>query len=315
LPAIKSFLKEISHFLFSNDRNLLKAVLFIFQIKYFCMKFEKMQGTGNDYIYFNLFEERIDAPSTLSIKLSDRHFGVGGDGIVLIGPSDEGDFSMRMFNADGSEAEMCGNASRCVAKYLYERGLTKKREIALDTKAGIKYLQLFIDPQTDTVQRVRVNMGEASVSSQSIPVVSELPEVIDQPLIIDEKELRITCVSMGNPHAVIFTSGIDNLKLDEIGPKIENHPMFPQRTNVEFIEVVDRNTFKMRVWERGSGETLACGTGACASVVAGVLNNRCDTRVTVKLKGGDLDIEWDKTNNQVYLTGDAHFVFKGEIPD
>jgi len=308
-------LKEISHFLFSNDRNLLKAVLFIFQIKYFCMKFEKMQGTGNDYIYFNLFEERIDDPSTLSIKLSDRHFGVGGDGIVLIGPSDEGDFSMRMFNADGSEAEMCGNASRCVAKYLYERGLTKKREIALDTKAGIKYLQLFIDPQTDTVQRVRVNMGEATVSSQSIPVVSELSEVIDQPLTIDGKELRITCVSMGNPHAVIFTSGIDNLKLDEIGPKIENHPMFPQRTNVEFIEVVDRNTFKMRVWERGSGETLACGTGACASVVAGVLNNRCDTRVTVKLKGGDLDIEWDKTNNQVYLTGDAHFVFKGEIPD
>jgi diaminopimelate epimerase len=315
LPAIKSFLKEISHFLFSNDRNLLKAVLFIFQIKYFCMKFEKMQGTGNDYIYFNLFEERIDDPSTLSIKLSDRHFGVGGDGIVLIGPSDEGDFSMRMFNADGSEAEMCGNASRCVAKYLYERGLTKKREIALDTKAGIKYLQLFIDPQTDTVQRVRVNMGEATVSSQSIPVVSELPEVIDQPLTIDGKEFRITCVSMGNPHAVIFTSDIDNLKLDEIGPKIENHPMFPQRTNVEFIEVVDRNTFKMRVWERGSGETLACGTGACASVVAGVLNNRCDTRVTVKLKGGDLDIEWDKTNNQVYLTGDAHFVFKGEIPD
>jgi len=315
LPAIKSFLKEISHFLFSNDRNLLKEVLFIFQIKYFCMKFEKMQGTGNDYIYFNLFEERIDDPSTLSIKLSDRHFGVGGDGIVLIGPSDEGDFSMRMFNADGSEAEMCGNASRCVAKYLYERGLTKKREIALDTKAGIKYLQLFIDPQTDTVQRVRVNMGEATVSSQSIPVVSELSEVIDQPLTIDGKELRITCVSMGNPHAVIFTSGIDNLKLDEIGPKIENHPMFPQRTNVEFIEVVDRNTFKMRVWERGSGETLACGTGACASVVAGVLNNRCDTRVTVKLKGGDLDIEWDKTNNQVYLTGDAHFVFKGEIPD
>jgi len=315
LPAIKSFLKEISHFLFSNDRNLLKEVLFIFQIKYFCMKFEKMQGTGNDYIYFNLFEERIDDPSTLSIKLSDRHFGVGGDGIVLIGPSDEGDFSMRMFNADGSEAEMCGNASRCVAKYLYERGLTKKREIALDTKAGIKYLQLFIDPQTDTVQRVRVNMGEATVSSQSIPVVSELSEVIDQPLTIDGKELRITCVSMGNPHAVIFTSGIDNLKLDEIGPKIENHPMFPQRTNVEFIEVVDRNTFKMRVWERGSGETLACGTGACASVVAGVLNNRCDTRVTVKLKGGDLDIEWDKTNNQVYLTGDAYFVFKGEIPD
>ncbi len=279
------------------------------------MKFEKMQGAGNDYIYFNLFEEKIDDPSALSIKLSDRHFGVGGDGIVLIGPSSEGDFSMRMFNADGSEAEMCGNASRCVAKYLYERGLTDKREIALDTKAGIKYLQLFIDPQTDTVQRVRVNMGTATVSSESIPVISELPEVIDQPLTIDGKELRITCVSMGNPHAVIFMSDIDNLELDEIGPKIENHPMFPQRTNVEFIEVVDRNTFKMRVWERGSGETLACGTGACASVVAGVLNNRCDTCVTVKLKGGDLDIEWDKTNNQVYLMGDAHFVFKGEIPD
>jgi len=279
------------------------------------MKFEKMQGTGNDYIYFNLFEEKIDNPSDLSIKLSDRHFGVGGDGIVLIGPSTEGDFSMRMFNADGSEAEMCGNASRCVAKYLYERGLTKKREIALDTKAGIKYLQLFIDPQTDTVQRVRVNMGKAALSSQSIPVISELPEVIDQPLTIAGKEFRITCVSMGNPHTVIFMSGIDKLKIDEIGPKIENHPMFPQRTNVEFIEVVDRNTFKMRVWERGSGETLACGTGACASVVAGVINDYCDTRVTVQLKGGDLEIEWDKIHNQVYLTGDTHFVFKGEIPD
>ncbi len=279
------------------------------------MKFEKMQGTGNDYIYFNLFEKKIDNPSDLSIKLSDRHFGVGGDGIVLIGPSTEGDFSMRMFNADGSEAEMCGNASRCVAKYLYERGLTKKREIALDTKAGIKYLQLFIDPQTDTVERVRVNMGKAAFSSQSIPVISELPEVIDQPLTIAGKEFRITCVSMGNPHTVIFMSGIDKLKIDEIGPKIENHPMFPQRTNVEFIEVVDRDTFKMRVWERGSGETLACGTGACASVVAGVINDYCDTRVTVQLKGGDLEIEWDKIHNQVYLTGDAHFVFKGEIPD
>ncbi|MFY9514975.1 MAG: diaminopimelate epimerase, partial [Dysgonamonadaceae bacterium] len=206
-------------------------------------------------------------------------------------------------------------ASRCVAKYLYERGLTKKREIALDTKAGIKYLQLFIDPQTDTVERVRVNMGKAAFSSQSIPVISELSEVIDQPLTIDEKTYRITCVSMGNPHAVIFMSGSDALKLDEIGPKIENHPMFPQRTNVEFIEVIDRHTLKMRVWERGSGETLACGTGACASVVAGVINDYCDTRVTVQLKGGDLEIEWDKIHNQVYLTGDAHFVFKGEIPD
>jgi diaminopimelate epimerase len=185
----------------------------------------------------------------------------------------------------------------------------------LDTKAGIKYLQLFIDPQTDTVERVRVNMGKAAFSSQSIPVISELSEVIDQPLTIDEKTYRITCVSMGNPHAVIFMSGIDALKLDEIGPKIENHPMFPQRTNVEFIEVIDRHTLKMRVWERGSGETLACGTGACASLAAGVLNDRCDTSVTVKLKGGDLHIEWDKVHNQVYLTGDAHFVFKGEIPD
>lgn len=277
------------------------------------MKFEKMHGTGNDYIYFNLFEENINNPEELSRKLSDRHFGVGGDGIVLIGPSEEGDFSMRMFNADGSEAEMCGNASRCVAKYLYERGLTKEKEIALSTKSGIKYLQLTVDPGTDTVERVRVNMGKAVLNADAIPVQFTLPEVIDQPFEIDGREYRITCVSMGNPHAVIFTEGIDELKIEEVGPKIEHHSAFPQRTNVEFIEVIDRNTLKMRVWERGSGETLACGTGACASLVAGVLNDVCDPKVTIQLRGGALEIEWDEPNNQVYLTGDAHFVFKGEI--
>lgn len=277
------------------------------------MKFTKMQGTGNDYIYFNLFEEQISDPSSLAIQLSDRHFGIGGDGIVLIGPSDTGDFSMRMFNADGSEAQMCGNASRCVGKYLYDKGMTHKKEIVLSTKSGIKHLQLHIDPETDTVKTVRVNMGSATTACDQIPVVSTLSEVIDQPLSIDGNPYRITCVSMGNPHAVIFTTGIDGMKIEEIGPKIENHPMFPERTNVEFIEIIDRNTLKMRVWERGSGETLACGTGACAATVAGVINNRCNNNVTVRLKGGDLQIEWDQSNNQVYLTGDAHFVFEGEI--
>lgn len=277
------------------------------------MNFTKMHGTGNDYIYFNLFEEKIDNPSELAVKLSDRHFGIGGDGIVLIGPSEEGDFSMRMFNADGSEAPMCGNASRCVAKYLYDRRMTDKKEIALSTRSGIKYLQLTVDPATDTVTTVRVNIGPASADASLIPVNSPLPEIINHPFEIDGKEYRITCISVGNPHAVIFTSGIDEMKIEDIGPKIENHPAFPERVNVEFIEVIDRNTLKMRVWERGSGETLACGTGACASTVAGVINGLCEPKVTVKLRGGDLRIEWDKANNQVYLTGGAEFVFTGQI--
>lgn len=278
------------------------------------MKFEKMQAAGNDYIYINLFEENVEHPVELSRRLSDRHFGVGSDGLILIGPSDEGDFSMRMFNADGSEGEMCGNAARCVGKYLYERGLTNKREIVLSTASGIKQLSLTVNPVTNLVERIRVNMGGAILSAkESIHFQTTLPEMINYPVEIEGKEVEITFVSMGNPHAVIFMEDIDSLEIEKIGPKIEYHPLFPERTNTEFIEIIDREQLKMRVWERGSGETLACGSGACAAVVAAALTDRAAPQVTLQLKGGVLEVEWDRDHNQVFLTGDAHFVFKGEV--
>ena len=274
------------------------------------MKFEKMQAAGNDYIYVNLFEERVDDPEELSRRLSDRHFGVGSDGLVLIGPDEVGDFSMRMFNADGSESAMCGNASRCVAKYLYERGLTSKKQIALNTKSGIKYLSLTINPHSNKVETVRVNMGKALFSDSDLATI---PEMVNYPLLVNGQKYLTTFVSMGNPHVAIFMEGIDHLEIEKIGPQIEHHPFFPQRTNVEFIEIVDRTHMKMRVWERGSGETLACGTGACATLVAGVITNQCDPKALVQLRGGTLEIEWEADINQVFLTGDAHFVFRGEI--
>ncbi|WP_436415516.1 diaminopimelate epimerase [Petrimonas sp.] len=277
------------------------------------MKFTKMHGIGNDYIYINLFDEKVDNPEELSRRLSDRHFGVGSDGLVLIGPSETGDFSMRMFNVDGSEAQMCGNAARCVGKFVYDKGLTTKKEIALETRSGIKMVELTVNPDTDKVESVRINMGPAILSAEAIPVQFPLSEIIDYPLSIDGSEYRITCVSMGNPHAVVFTTNIDALNIEDIGPKIETHPAFPERTNVEFIEIIDRHTLKMRVWERGSGETLACGTGACASVVAGVLNGLCEPQATVLLKGGNLEIEWNRAENNVYLTGAAEFVFEGSV--
>lgn len=278
------------------------------------MKFEKMQAAGNDYIYVNLFEERVDDPEAMSRHVSDRHFGIGSDGLVLIGPDDVGDFSMKMFNADGSEGAMCGNAARCVGKYLYERGLTTKKEIALNTKSGIKYLLLKVNPETNKVESVRVNMGKAAFpASDSLSSLITLPEMVNYPLQVDGREYHLTFVSMGNPHVVVFMSGIDDLEIEKIGPKIEHHPFFPQRTNVEFVEILDRNHLKMRVWERGSGETLACGTGACASLVAGVITDRCDPKASVRLKGGILEIDWERDHNQVFLTGDAHFVFRGEL--
>lgn len=278
------------------------------------MKFEKMQATGNDYIYVNLFEERVDDPEVLSRRVSDRHFGIGSDGLVLIGPDEEGDFSMKMFNADGSEGAMCGNAARCVGKYLYERGLTSQKEIELNTKSGIKHLSLTVNPQNNEVESVRVNMGKAAFSaSDSLRSLVTLPEMLNYPLRVNGREYFITFVSMGNPHAVIFMNGIDDLEIEKIGPQIEHHPLFPERTNVEFIEVTDRTHLKMRVWERGSGETLACGSGACASLVAGVITNRCDLKASVQLKGGTLEVEWERDNNQVFLTGDARFVFRGEF--
>lgn len=274
------------------------------------MKFEKMHGAGNDYIYVNLFEEKVDDPSAWALRLSDRHFGVGGDGLVLIGSDDKGDFSMRMFNADGSEGAMCGNAARCVGKYLYERGLTSKREIDLNTLSGIKRLSLTVDPSTNTVERVRVNMGEAMFN---VPEQVAVPDMVNYPVEIDGTTYDLTFVSMGNPHAVIFTEGIDSLEIEKIGPKLEHHPLFPQRVNVEFVEVADDAHLKMRVWERGSGETLACGSGACAALVAGAVTGRCGTAAFIQLRGGTLEVEWSKNPNVVFLTGDAHFVFKGEV--
>ncbi len=278
------------------------------------MKFEKMHAAGNDYIYVNLFKEQVDDAAALSQKLSDRHFGVGGDGLVLIGPSDQGDFSMRMFNADGSEGLMCGNAARCVGKYLYERGLTTEREIALQTLSGIKLLQLTVDGATNRVMQVRVDMGPAMMDGTlTEPPQSLLPGMVDHLVETKDGVYPVTFVSMGNPHAVIFTDGIDRLNLAHIGPSLEHHPLFPQRTNVEFVEVINPKELRMRVWERGSGETLACGTGACAVLVAAVLTGRADPKALLHLRGGDLLVEWDRGQNRVFLTGDAHFVFKGEV--
>ena len=275
------------------------------------MKFTKMHGLGNDYIYINGFEEIVADPGELAIKVSDRHFGIGSDGIVLIMPSDSCDFRMRMFNNDGSEAEMCGNASRCVAKYVYDFGLTDKEEITLETLAGVKILKMqIIDGKVDTVT---VNMGAPIIKAADIPVISSKDQVIDEPLVIEGIEYRITCVSMGNPHCISYIDDIRAFNLETIGPKIENHEIFPKRINAEFAKVVDRKNIDMRVWERGSGETLACGTGACATLVASVLNDYTDRKATLHLLGGDLEIEWNEADNNVYMTGPATTVFQGEI--
>ncbi len=276
------------------------------------MKFTKMHGIGNDYIYFNCFEETVENPEELSIRLSDRHFGVGGDGIVLIMPSDKADFRMRMFNADGSEGKMCGNATRCIGKYVYDKGLTDKTQITLETLSGIKILDLEV--KDGKVEKVTVNMGKANFKADVIPVISESDEVIEKELTVGDRTDKITCVSMGNPHCVIFTQGIDSLELEKIGPGYENHSLFPERINTEFAEYIDPHTLKMRVWERGSGETLACGTGACATVSAAVKTGRCpaDEFITVKLIGGNLEIMY-KTDGTVIMKGPAAFSFEGEI--
>lgn len=271
-----------------------------------------MHGIGNDYIYVNGFEEKIEDPQAWSIKWSDRHKGIGSDGLVVIQPSDKADFKMTMLNADGSEAEMCGNASRCIAKFVYDKGLTDKTTVTLETLAGIKVLNLFLDGKNQ-VETVTVDMGEPILKNSEIPTAIEKSPVINELVkFSDSIEYAITCVSMGNPHAVIFTKYIHLLDLPKIGPIIENSSIFPRKTNVEFIEVVSSDRIKMRVWERGSGETQACGTGACASVVAGVLNNKCSRKTTVELLGGNLTIEWREEDNRVYLTGTAETVFEGE---
>lgn len=272
-----------------------------------------MHGTGNDYIYVNGFEEKVDNPPALAIQLSDRHKGIGSDGLVLILPSDTCDFKMQMFNSDGSESEMCGNASRCIGKYVYDNGLTSKKEITLETLSGEKTLHLFVN-QANKVDKVTVDMGIPVLDGTLIPTTFEQATIINQPIfLVDNLNFNITCVSMGNPHTVIFVDNVSQIDLPKIGPKIENADFFPNRTNTEFVEKISNNYLKMRVWERGAGETLACGTGACATVVAAVLNGLTNRKCTVQLLGGNLEIEWRESDNHVYMTGNAVTVFTGEV--
>ena len=278
------------------------------------MKFTKMQGLGNDYVYVNCFREKIADPSRLAVEISDRHFGVGSDGLILINPSDKADFEMEMYNADGSRGEMCGNGIRCVAKYVYDYGLTDQTSISVETLGGIKYLDLTVKDGKAVL--VKVDMGKPELSPEKIPVVSAGEKVVDEPIDVDGQNYRMTCVSMGNPHAVVYVDcDVRDLPLEEIGPKFENHERFPNRVNTEFVRVLDRRTVEMRVWERGSGETLACGTGACAVAVSCVLNGLTEDEVTVKLLGGDLQIKWDREKDTVFMTGPAELVFDGEWPE
>ena len=273
------------------------------------MKFTKMQGAGNDYIYINGFEAIPPHLSSLAVKMSDRHFGVGSDGLVMIVPSKTCDFGMRMFNADGTEAEMCGNAARCVGKYLYDHGMTDKTELTLETLAGVK--RIYLTVAHGRVTSVKVDMGEPRLLLGDLPVLLPGDRVVAQPIEVCGHRFSMTCVSMGNPHAVIFLDDLQAYDLHAIGRAIEHHELFPRRTNVEFVKVLAPDVLQMRVWERGAGETLACGTGACASLVAAVLNDRSRRAATLRLVGGDLQIEWDETSNHVFMTGDAVTVFEG----
>lgn len=273
------------------------------------MRFTKMEGCGNDYIYINGFEEEVKYPDMLAVAMSERHFGVGADGLVLILPSEVADFRMRMFNMDGSEGEMCGNAVRCIGKYVYERGMTQKNIITLETLDGIKTLQLHI--QNDIVIAVTADMGEPILEAAQIPVISDKMPVIGEKLQILDKTFDVTCVSMGNPHGVIFVDDTEHFEVEKYGKVAEVHPMFPKKANIEFAHVIDRTHMSMRVWERGSGETMACGTGASATLVAAVLNGLCDRKVRIQLLGGTLEIEWRESDNHVYMTGPARFSFDG----
>ncbi len=278
------------------------------------MNFTKMHGIGNDYIYINCFTETVTDPEKISVILSDVRKGIGSDGLVLIMPSDTADFRMRIFNADGSEAMMCGNATRCIGKYVYEKGLTDKTDITLETNSGIKYLTLAV--KNGKVRSVTVDMGKAVLLPKDIPVDSPLDRFIAQPVEVGGCSYDITCVSMGNPHAVLFMDDIDSLDLEQIGPEFENHRLFPARVNTEFIQVIDSHTLRMRVWERGSGETFACGTGACASAVAAVLNGICprDEDILIHLRGGDLIINY-RSDETVIMTGPAEFICDGSVDD
>lgn len=277
------------------------------------MLFTKMHGISNDYVYVNGFKETVNNPGDVAVRVSNRHTGIGSDGLVLILPSETCDFRMRMFNSDGSEAEMCGNASRCVGKYVYDNGLTDKTRVSLETKAGVKILNLHLG--TDgKVNTVTVDMGEPVLTPRLVPVVSNLPQVVGLPIQVLGTDYKFTAVSMGNPHAVVFLDeSVENFPLEKVGPSFENHGFFPNRTNTEFVNVIDRQTLRMRVWERGAGETMACGTGACATAVAAILNGLSERKVTVRLNGGDLLIEWDEVSNHVFMTGGATTVFSGSI--
>ncbi len=288
------------------------------------MKFTKMHGIGNDYVYVNCFRETVENPAEVAVTVSDRHFGIGSDGLILIKPSEIADFEMDMYNADGSRGRMCGNGIRCVAKYVYDYGLTDRTRISVATGSGIKYLDLTVED--GKVALVRVDMGAPILVPEQIPVAMEQTgvagsacreaacgEVVDQPIAVNGAVYQMTCVSMGNPHCIVCVDDVDGLDIEKIGPHFEKHPCFPDRVNTEFIKVIDRSTVQMRVWERGSGETWACGTGACAVAVACILNGWTEDIVTVRLRGGDLRIEWDRAKNTVFMTGPATVVFDGEI--
>lgn len=274
--------------------------------------FTKMHGAGNDYIYVDCTKKRIEDINETARKVSDRHFGIGSDGLVLICGSDKADFRMDMYNSDGTQAEMCGNATRCVGKYVHDKGLTDKIEITLETLAGIKILKLNLNDKGE-VETVEVNMGSPELTPKNIPINSDLERFIQEPVTVDGREYLVTGVSMGNPHAITYIDDTDGLEIEKIGPKFENHPMFPKRINTEFAQIVDRKTIKMRVWERGAGETLACGTGACATLVAAHLSDLTDNEADLLLLGGKLHIRWDKEENNIYMTGPAEFVFDGTI--
>lgn len=277
------------------------------------MKFTKMHGCGNDYVYVNGFTEKVADKPKAVVALSDRHFGIGSDGAIFINPSQQADFEMEMYNADGTRAEMCGNGIRCVGKYVYDHGMTDKTSITVESFGKVKYLDLTVE--NGKVVKVKVNMGKPELTAKDVPVVSVHEQVIDEEIIVKEKSYRMTCVSMGNPHAVVFMDDVEHLAIEEIGPYFENHERFPNRTNTEFVQVIDDSHVKMRVWERGTGETLACGTGCCATAVACVLNRLTGAHVTVQVLGGEIEIYWDQKENLVYMTGPAVTVFEGETEE
>jgi diaminopimelate epimerase len=277
------------------------------------LAFTKMEGCGNDYVYINGFTQSVPAEEKPALvrRLSDRHFGIGGDGVIFINPAKEADFEMEMWNADGTRSEMCGNGIRCVARYVYDFGLTDQKEFSIVSAGKIKYMTLY--EQDGQISAVRVNMGQPILEADQIPVRADHSPVINVPIEVQGKEYRMTCVSMGNPHAVVFVDSTEDFPLEQVGPYFENHPCFPNRTNTEFVQVIDRGRVRMRVWERGTGETLACGTGCCATAVACVLNGLTDNAITVEVLGGALQIEWDRDNDLVWMTGPATVVFSGEI--